>query len=95
MSQPKPALRAEGALKTPAWWTPEDQADRNAATLGCRHALHNCAESRKRCPLNVQVCRTCAMWASEDGHAGTCERGEARPTRRIDFCPGWRGRVVV
>lgn len=92
-------LPTAGAPARPAWWGPEDDADRNAAARGCPKTGALCAYCTIKCPLERRSCRTCAMWASADGALGVCERGPAGAagdepgTRAGDFCRHWRART--
>lgn len=81
----------------PAWWGPQDDADRNSAFWGCRTPERNCLEClTPRCPQERRVCRVCDMWRSDDGAAGVCGAdaspccGKAIPGRGA--CGAWRAR---
>jgi len=90
--RPQP-LPAAGALATPAWWGPEEDADAKAAAKGCPAAEHNCHRCvRERCPMGLRVCRTCATWSSARGRIGACERGKPRRTLATESCSNWRMR---
>ena len=90
--RPQP-LPAAGALATPAWWGPEEDADAKAAAKGCHKQglCHRCTS--ERCADSLRVCRTCSAWASRAGKIGTCVAGQARRTLGTGACGNWRARL--
>ena len=86
-------LPVAGALATPAWWGPEEDADARAAAKGCHKQglCHRCTS--ERCADSLRVCRTCATWSSARGRIGACEHGQPRRTLATGSCSDWRARL--
>lgn len=95
VKRPLPRLpkSSVGGAGCPAWWTAEDDADRNVAQAGCRKVSQNCLRrSIERCPLVLRMCRVCSHFDSALGVAGLCVMS-ASPVVAGDSCEGWEARL--
>jgi hypothetical protein len=70
-SKPLPAFRLPEVKNRPAWWTANDDADRNTAARGCMIPESDCIDCNTRCPLNLRTCRTCQHFNRPTGTLGT------------------------
>lgn len=85
------AMAVEAGM--PAWWTPADEVDRNAARLGCEERERDCGDCRVQCcPEARRMCRVCAKWGSENGEVGTCAVN-GNMSVRVQECGKWRARA--
>jgi hypothetical protein len=83
-------VAAAVAAGMPAWWTPADEVDRNAARLGCKERERDCGDCRvASCPEARRMCRVCAEWRSGSGVAGVCAIN-GNVSLPVHTCGKWR-----
>jgi hypothetical protein len=93
-SKPLPAFRLPEVKNRPAWWTANDDADRNTAARGCMIPESDCMTCMiERCPVALRLCRVCDGWSSDDGVCGRCDGPYLGIPRRDDGCTRWRARA--